>query len=881
MKKICFNLIILLITINTSSQNLWQKIEKQDIFNTQLLKRNAIPKAYDLFQLDLQQLKETLKNAPNELAINAHFIVSFPNSTGDLINFEVFETKQVADELQEKFPNLKTYVAKALDGSNTILRISITDFGFHAMSINQPKDTYFIDSFSKDYSIYIVYNKKDCKNSNTFFCSAIKGKNQVNTINKFNMPISNDGLFRQYRLALTTDAAFSQFHIDAAGLTNGTLAQKKSAVLSAILITLNRINGIYERDFGVRMNLIANNDALFFIGSDNFDPNTILDQNITVINTTIGFTNYDIGHIFTFSGPSLAAYASICSQSKAAGTTSSSNPVGDPFDVDYVAHEIGHQFGASHTFNNSCDDNVALDRSVEPGSGSTIMSYAGICDPNVQNYSDAYFSTTSIEEVMLTLTNPGDCSITSNSTYTAPTITPLLDYTIPHSTAFVLKGNASAQNPSLLTYCWEQIDKEMSVQPPLSTSVNGPNFRSLLPVYSPNRYMPNFPSVLAGNLTPTWEVVPSVARTLNFALTVRDNAPRAQTQIDSMKVFVANNSGVFGITYPNIQNLELAPGSNQNITWNVAGTTANGINTAFVNLLLSTDGGLSFAPLLLNTPNDGNQLVTLPNSTAPYCRIMVEAVDNIYYAVSKSFAIGYTITTNCTSYSDNQPIPIITDENLGYTTRTVNVPNAGIVYDVNVFTNLTHEYFQDVKIDISSPTNPVSFVTLYNRECGDLNGTLNLKFTDLGTTINCASSTLLQEVNPFDSLNTFNGQNAQGNWTLRVYDHFAPDDGMVNNWAIEICTETAALSTTLQTQLNFMVYPNPNNGVFRILFEPISNEPILVDFYDVQGRKVISKKYTPNGVLDELINAEQLASGMYIMILKNGPNIGFQKIMIN
>lgn len=883
-KKYFYLLIVLLIQFSSYSQSLWSPVIKKTIDTAQIRPRNTYPKTYQLYTLDLQQLKEQLQNAPLENLQNTldGIIVSFPNGKGTISNFKVKEVGVMEAGLQAKFPTLKSYAATGIDNPRTTLRFSMTDFGLHAMSITNEMGTYFIDSFTKDNLNYIVYYKKECTPAKKFSCLT-KTPNIENRISAKNTlsPQSNDGLFRQYRLALTTDADFSQFHIDAAGVTNGTIAQQKSAVLSALLVTLTRINGVYERDFGVRMNLVANNDLLISLGTDNFTDDQILDQNITFINLNIGFSNYDIGHIFTLDGGSLASYASICTIGKAAGTTGSYNPVGDPFDIDYVAHEIGHQFGANHTFNNSCDDNVVLERSVETGSGSTIMSYAGICAPNVQNFSDAYFSVTSIEEVMLTLTNPNDCSITSNSTYQTPTINPLSDYTIPHSTAFVLKGNATAQNPNSLTYCWEQIDKDMSVQPPVPTSVNGPNFRSLLPIYSPNRYLPNFTSVLNGNLTPTWEVTSSVARTFNFALTIRDNALiGAQTQTDSMKVFVANNIGVFSVTYPNVQNLELAPGSNQNITWNVAGTTANGINTSFVNLLLSTDGGLTFTPLLVNTPNDGNELIILPNSTAPYCRIMVEAVDNIFYAVSKSFTMGYTITNNCTSYSDNLPIQIISDENFGYTIRTISVPNTGIVYDVNVFTNITHEYFQDIKIDISSPTNPTSFVTLYNRECGDLNGTLNLKFTDLGTSLNCVSNTLLQNINPFEPLTIFNGQNAQGNWTLRVYDHFAPDEGIINNWSVEICTEVASLSTTLPTNLEFIIYPNPNNGVFRILYEPVSNDPISIDFYDMQGRKVISKKYKSNSVFDEVINVEQLASGMYFMTLTNGTTKGSQKIMI-
>lgn len=315
-----------------------------------------------------------------------------------------------------------------------------------------------------------------------------------------------------------------------------------------------------------------------------------------------------------------------------------------------------------------------------------------------------------------------------------------------------------------------------------------------MPSYSPDRYMPSFSNVMAGNLVPTWEVTPSVARTMSFALTVRDNAANGgQTEIASMTVQVKATSGTFRITSMNTNNTSYTPGSNHNLTWNVAGTTANGINTATVTISISTDNGVTFSPLLVSTPNDGSAQIQFPYTHSPYCRIMIAADLNIYYALSVNFCLGYQITTECTSYSDNGTIPIISDENGGFTTRTINVPTEGIVSDINVYTNITHEYFGDFKMDISSPSNPDNYVLIYDGNCGDLNGTLNLKFTDGGSSISCYSSNTLQNVSPTESINGFNFQNQHGNWTFRVYDHAAPDEGVVNSWSLEICREIATM----------------------------------------------------------------------------------------
>ena len=797
-----FNLIkivlLLLFSTGTFGQSLWTKISEREINKSELRDRTTMPSTYQLFSLDLNLMKQQLQNAPldNQSLISPN-IIFFPDSEGKIVAFSVYEAPIMEAGLQVKYPSLKSYIATGIENPRTSLRFCITDFGLHAMSVTNEKGTYFIDSYTKDSSKYIHYYKKHCFTTKQFGCltqPTNSAKNNQNE-NKAQSFLSSDGVFRQYRFAMTTSADYSQFHIDAAGVTNGTLAQKKSAVLSAVVVSMTRINGVFERDLGVRMNLVANNDLLISIGTDNFTIDNILDENIAFTNLNIGFDNYDVGHIVTLGSGGIAAYACICTQGKAAGTTGTNSPVGDPFDIDYVAHEMGHQFGGNHTFNNSCGDNVAMDYSVEPGSGSTIMSYAGICAPSVQAHADAYFSGTTIEEIGLTLNNPdSSCASVTSSTNTTPTITPLVDYVIPRRAAFILKGNATATNQNTVTYCWEQTNTEISTQPPLANSTTGPNYRSLMPSYSPDRYMPSFSNVMAGNLVPTWEVTPSVARTMNFALTVRDNAANGgQTQTANMNVQVKATSGTFRITSMNTVNTSYTPGASHNLTWNVAGTTANGINTATVTISISTDNGVTFSPLLVSTPNDGSALIQFPYIHSPYCRIMIAADLNIYYALSVNFCLGYQITTECTSYSDNGSIPIISDENGGFTTRTINVPQNGIVSDVNLYTNITHEYFGDFKMDISSPSNPDNYVLVYDGNCGDLNGTLNLKFTDGGSAITCTTGTTLQNVSPIESFYVFNGQNQEGDWTLRVYDHAAPDEGVVNSWSLEICREIATM----------------------------------------------------------------------------------------
>ena len=325
--------------------------------------------------------------------------------------------------------------------------------------------------------------------------------------------------------------------------------------------------------------------------------------------------------------------------------TGQSNPVGDPFDIDYVAHEMGHQFGGNHTQNNNC--NRASSAAVEVGSGVTIMGYAGICAPNPVNNSIAMFGGYSMQEIAANVTN-GTSSTCPTLTTLVPQVAPSanagVDRIIPRSTPFVLVGTASDANTgNTLTYSWEQMDNAVATMPPVATATGGPAWIPLLPKTTPVRYMPNVNDVIANN-SPVWEVLPSVARTLNFRFTVRDNVALGGCNgQDNMKVTVASNSGPFLVTQPNTA-VSWPALSSQTITWNVAHTTASPVSCANVNILLSTDGGQTFpTTLIANTPNDGTQIVNLPNSPSITARIKIEGVNNIFYDLSNT---NFTISAS-------------------------------------------------------------------------------------------------------------------------------------------------------------------------------------------------------------------------------------------
>lgn len=651
MKKLLLKVLMLLFFCNIYAQKeLWKKVSEKELTSIAKFERTTIPSKYLIYSLDFEGFKEVLINAPLENAdLTSNLIIPFPDYKGTLRDYKVFEAPIMEKGLSDKFPSIKTYSAISLDDSSVTLRFSLTHFGLHVMSLSGELGTFYIDTYTKDFNNYIIYSRSDIQSTKSFGCF-VKDESQLIDIDEdvINQRI-DDGNFRQYRLAIACTVEYSNYHLALAGTPGtATLAQKKAVVLSAMVVSMTRLNGVYEKEMSLRMNLVANNDAIIFINSDNFTNSPAMINEIQpIVDAEIGSSNYDIGHGFCTTDSGVAQVASVCGSGKARGITGQLNPVGDPFDIDYVAHEMGHQWGASHTQNNAC--NRSADSSFEPGSASTILGYAGICAPNVQNNSDAYFHARSILQMSSFVTSgSASCRTISTNGNFAPVVDAGPDYIIPKGTAFILKGSATDANGDALTYCWEQYNNEVSIQPPLQNATSGPNFRSLTPNSSPERYMPRIQDVINNNLAPTWEVIPNVARTMNFALTVRDNRiGGGMTKRDDM-IVTTSSVGPFLVNSPNTA-VSWVAGTNQTVTWAVAGTDSNGINASYVDVLLSTDGGFTYPILLASkVPNDGSEIVTVPNNPGSQNRIMVRGYNHIFYDISNT---NFTISAAPSSFS--------------------------------------------------------------------------------------------------------------------------------------------------------------------------------------------------------------------------------------
>ena len=638
------------------NQRFWFKISKQKATQGKQLIRKTEPKKASYYQLDIEKLKALLNTAPkrNINKVTSKIIVDFPNSNGEFDVFRIKEASILEPAFQTKNPGIKTYIGQSIKNPSTLIRFSLTPSGLHSMELSSTNGTQFIDPYTQTNNNYIVYNKGDLpalkKEFECYLPEELTVAEKTNT-NAKSFVNANDGKLRTFRLALASTIEYSSFHWMAAGLTAAdTEADKKAAVLAAMVVTMNRVNGIFERDLSLTMSLV-DNSSIIFIDSDNFtndDANDLINESQSVINAAILPANYDIGHTLSTGGGGLASLNSPCDNNrKASGITGSSVPVGDAYDIDFVAHEMGHQFGAPHTFNGnagSCADNRTASNAYEPGSGTTIMAYAGICAPeNVENSADAYFHQKSLQMMWDNITTGiSTCASETLTGNNAPVANAGADYTIPISTPYRLTGaSTDIDGTGTHTYTWEQYDLGASGIP-IETNTTGPLIRSFEGTTNPIRSIPEFTDYISTGGSTTWEKLASVNRTINFALTVRDNdISGGQTDVDFMQITV-DSTDPFTVTNP----ISWSQGSNVTIEW-VVGQTANvsTINCQNVNIKLSIDGGLTFPNTIAsNVPNTGSYVYAVPAmADTTTARILIEAADNIFYDVSN---FDFSISTN-------------------------------------------------------------------------------------------------------------------------------------------------------------------------------------------------------------------------------------------
>lgn len=668
-------------TAFAQSDSFWKPATQESTTSLTKEDRKAIPDKFTLFELRTNELKAVLATAPTRKSgLSSSTIISLPTNNGELEAFRVFEASVFSDGLKAKYPGIDSYVGQGIDDPTAIARFSVSSGGVNVMVSSPNYATIYVDPYTTDHKFYIQYSRDNVGPNPTPFACAVESSIDAQLPASPAARNADDGMLRTFRLVIGGTGEYSTYHWNDQGVpASAPDADKIAAVLVGMNTTMTRVNGVFERDVAITMEIVPNNDEMVFLnaatdGYTNNSPTALLGENQAKCDAIIGNANYDIGHVFSTQGGGVAQLRSPCvTGSKARGVTGIPTPKGDFYDIDYVAHEMGHQYGGNHPQNNNCQRSSV---SIEPGSASTIMGYAGICPPNVQNNSDDYFNGVSIIEMWNNIsTGNSTCAAQTATNNDPPVITSTGGFFAPRSTPFVLRGVATDPNAgNVLTYCWEQVDTTPAPMPPVATSTGGPLFRSLDPTTEPDRYMPALATVIGGSTQSTWEVVPSVQRAMSFRLTVRDNVLNGGASASALTgVTTIDGTGPFVVTSQTSATEDWEIGTNQTVTWDVAGTDLPPIDTQNVDILVSTNGGLDFDyELATGVPNNGTYdfvVPNIPNSTQ--ARVMVLGAGNVFYNVNSTNFITSGVLGTTDSTLDNLavwPNPSTGIVNVSFTT---------------------------------------------------------------------------------------------------------------------------------------------------------------------------------------------------------------------
>ncbi len=959
-KEFFFNGIVLLFALSVVSQVknyekktlIWQKLSPQSkVFSKNQVKAESlIPNNHVLYDLNLENLRKVLQNTQNRFSKNPIATeVTVPNMKGQLERFNLYEDSNFDYELQASFPEIRAYYGIGIDDKTAQLRMSIDPSGIQTMVMRTDNKSEYIEPYSTDKKTYALFVSESNDKKSFFSCNTKHDvlNKSINT-NKISKK-SNKGILLNFRLALSCDGEYAKYF-------GATSPADEAKVIAAYNNTLSRVNGIYQTDFGIKLTLVnASRNIIFYNGTTDpySDPNgysselqRTLNTRLTGTGTTLAANNnaYDVGHLFTANGRGntdpnaysgdAGCIACVCVNSetnikfntKGLGYSYSNTPTGNLFDTYLVPHEIGHQFGANHSFSFGYEPGSISQ--IEPGKGSTVMSYAGQGLFDVANNADPYFNAISIQQIQnqmeIKMATGGICasSVVSTTGKDVPKVNAGIDYTIPIGTPFTLTGSATNSGAGNLSYCWEQIDAIDSNNEKLidiSSTTNsyklaGPNFRSFIPSSSPSRIFPRWSTILDNNLTTVSEAYRNseslslIDRILNFRLTVRDNVPNGgQTNFDDVKITVDKTKGPFIITSQNEINYSYFPGNSILVNWNVANTNLlpGGEN---VDIEFSIDNGKTWSLLLKDTANDGSQSVTLPaGKNSLECRFLVKASKHIFFNVSPKFAVGYNvmIEEKCTKFTNNTVSDIedatvafnpLTGESFLFegekVIRDFDVKNiTGELSKISLKATITHERFKDLEITLSDPSKilPLSgqlkvseIVSVFKNECVDTNGKATLTFSDNAENLPSNCLNFNKPINPKNSFSAFKGVNLNGTWRMLLNDEFPGSDGQFSFAELEICTRkvsTNVLSNEEYSISDLKISPLPNNGIFRINFTPLSSN-VKLSIHDLSGRLIKTNNFQVNGIFNEQIVIDNASSGIYVVTLQDGIRKENRKIIV-
>jgi uncharacterized protein (TIGR03437 family) len=761
------------------ADSLWEELPAQERSAQPV---NVAPGGpYRALRLNRVTLQEVLRKAPFENSAPLHesqSIMSLPMPDGGLLHFRIEESPAMEPALSAHFPEIKSYRGQGLADPAVQVRFDWSPRGLHALVLTN-EDVFSIEPLRlNDLTTYVSYTGQAAVSPQDYECLTQQLPATQESLASVTKPraFSFGTQRRNYRIAIATTVEYT----NAANLGGGSVASSLASVNS----WLNAVNAIYERDLAMHFNLVANNNLIIFSTTDSFtdgNASAMLDEVRGVLSQTIGSANYDVGHVLG-TGASGIAYLGVgCIGSGSPGPykgggvslISTNATIGNTFYITRIAHELGHQFGAYHSFNdsdpnNACAPSRSASSAWESGSGLTVMSYAGSCNPITVTRA-AHFHGGSISQIANYVLNSGTCQTATSLSNNPPTITGVSDYTIPAKTPFALTASATdpdAADRGSLSYSWEEVDAGGSYGNPPFTDTGDPAgttrpiFRPYAPVSSATRYFPSLAYILnnanvppatrveSGYTVYTAESLPNVTRSMNFKATVRDQ--RGGVADDEVLVEVSGAAGPFAVTAPNT-NVSWAGGSQQTVTWSVNNTNAAPVNCTQVRLLLSTDGGNTFPTTLLSaTPNDGSETVTVPSGfNSSTARLKVEAVNNIFFDISD---------TNFTLSAGSAACPTISGLTPGSgqvgTTVTLTGTNFTGISSVKFSNNISASFavVSNTQLTVTVPAGAVNGpLTLSKTGCSDVQSAsfslASCSYTLNATTLSVPASTNTSSVN--------------------------------------------------------------------------------------------------------------------------------------
>ncbi|QMU65751.1 MAG: T9SS type A sorting domain-containing protein [Flavobacteriaceae bacterium] len=638
-QKIIFLFFALLLSKNSYSQveaSDWVKGSYSNVEgkNSKEKIMGQLPTNYSVWKISTEGFTNRMHSIENQE-------ITLPTPDGKFEQFIISPSQVISDEVTHLY-TIKTFTGYKKDNPGTLISCDISETGFHAAVYNKD-NSFFIEPVYKESSeTVIAYYKKD------YITEKLKCNTETAPIEEMTTEILN----RQtpttkitYRLAIAAAGEYSQQF--------GGSPYSATNVLNALASGVNMINPVFLRDLGVTFTLVSNTALVY--PDPNTDPFNIGDDVSaahTACTNALGSSGFDVGHMVIWANTGgAAAFGVVCNDAaKGLGFSGNTNSTTTLW-IDYVSHEIGHQFRSEHNFvSQECNQSASGFR-YEPGEGSSIMSYANVCGGAAQYApgSDPFFHYASIDQMQAFLNTISCGTMDSSGNTASPTANANADITVPKQTPFILVGTGTdANDPSgNLTYGWQQYDGSGTevTGSPNCNATNAPMFRYRPPTSNNYRSFPQYGDILAGNNDRQWERLPCVARTMNFSLAVRDNNSSFGRIGEDRAVVMVADTGPFNVTSPN-GGETLTGNASHTVTWTVNGTNAHCGN---VDILVSTDGGNTYSVVANATSNDGTESITVPNTASTTARVLVRCdvaggfrAASTFYDVSNA---NFTINT--------------------------------------------------------------------------------------------------------------------------------------------------------------------------------------------------------------------------------------------